>query len=229
MTAVALRPTPLVSVTFFRFEGVLCTRPSLAAAAYFAANAATMSARLPRLLGVAAALPLSFLRRREHDETMDRRVAWACVRDVSADRVAELGSDYADRILAPRLAPVGLELLAASQAEGHTNVLLSDSVDVVLRPIARRLGISHLVCNTLEIKNGRATGRLAGTVIGGRIGQALLEDLRVAHGFDLVSSRAYAARAADRTLLGAVGHPFVVSPEGDLLRFATDLGWKVLT
>ena len=46
-------------VAFFRLEGTLCSRPTLAAAAFLAANAQRVRERLLRLGASAAALPLS--------------------------------------------------------------------------------------------------------------------------------------------------------------------------
>lgn len=219
-------------VTFFRFEGVLSSRSYLEAPAYFAANGPTLLGRLPRLATVASALPLSILRRsRDRDQealdALDRRAAWLCVRHVSEDRLIELGEEYASRVLAPRLDPLGLELLAAAREARQNTVLLSDGVDVVLRPIARMLEVSHLVCNTLETRSGRATGRLAGTVVGEHVGPALLTELRERHGFDLASSRAYAG-SGDRALLDAVGSPAVVAPPDALRQRARDLGWTIV-
>jgi len=46
--------------------------------------------------------------------------------------------------------------------EGHRVILATASLDVYVRPLAERLGISEVVCTSAETKNGVITGRIMG-------------------------------------------------------------------
>ena len=60
-------------------------------------------------------------------------------------------------------------------------VLITDSLDVLVQPIATELGIEHVICNRLEFSSGKATGRLLSPISTGRVsGQQLNEWRKVA-------------------------------------------------
>lgn len=54
-----------------------------------------------------------------------------------------------------------LDELQSHQLAGHTCVLLSASLDIYLRAVARALDIPHLVCTGLELQDGVCTGRMS--------------------------------------------------------------------
>jgi long-chain acyl-CoA synthetase len=86
---------------------------------------------------------------------------------VTRDRLDSLGEEYFEYILKKQLKAEGVERLRACVAEkGAENVVLvSQGLDHVMRPLAQFLGVSRLVSNRLEFRNGIATGRLLDPVI----------------------------------------------------------------
>src|SRR5262245_11916445 len=50
-------------------------------------------------------------------------------------------------------------------SRGEKIVLVSQGLDHVMRPLAECLGVTHLIANRLEFRDGRATGRLLSQVI----------------------------------------------------------------
>lgn len=211
---------------FFRLEGTLVARPTLAAAAWLAANAWRVRERVVRLGATAAALPLAFGPLQDH--ALANRVAWAGLRGVSADRLHVLGEEYAERFLCGATDPAAARLLRECGEQGFVTVLVTDNLDVVARPVADHLGIDVLVSNRLELREGRATGRLADPVLGAHLDGAWARRLAEEHGLDLRSSRAYGAREADSVLLGAVGNPCTVHPDRRLRRIARQLDWPIV-
>lgn len=217
-----------VAATFFRVEGVLVKRPALAAPAWLAANAQKLSQRLFGLGTVLAAAPMAIPGTPFADRTTASRLAWAGLRDVSEDRLVLLGEAYYRAWLEASLTPAGERLLRQARRRGDRIILISDSVDVVLSHLADDLDADELICNRLELRKGRATGRLADPVVGGHTGGRWLRDHAARHGLDLGACTAHGHTSGDAALLSAVGKPCAVNPDPSLRRMARDLDWPIV-
>lgn len=212
-----------MSAALFRLEGTLSPRPTLTAAAWMAANAQRVRTRLLGLSTMALAAPLA-----ARDPARATKLAWSTLEGMSEDRLAVLGEIYATEHVIPALNPVGLELLERCRAERRL-VLLSDNLDVIVRPIAEHLGVADVICNAMELDDRhRATGELREPVLapemGGRAFRGALAEL----GVDLATACAYGSFASDSVLLGAVALPCAVTPDRELRRMARDLDWPVV-
>ncbi|MFT5453932.1 MAG: phosphoserine phosphatase [Myxococcota bacterium] len=214
----------LVPAAFFRVEGTLLRRPTALAAAWLAANSQTLSARIGRLGAVALGAPLSFI---GTDPTAASRITWMGLRGMSEDRLVVLGEEYFATWLDGDVRPVGEGLVRTAQRDGRRVVLVSDNLDAVVLPLVERLGADLLVANRMEIRNGRATGRLAEPVVA-RFGGRRLTEFADRHGLDLSRSTAYGAAEADTALLAGAGLPCAVHPDRGLRRMARDLDWPIL-
>ncbi|MFK7930809.1 MAG: HAD-IB family phosphatase [Myxococcota bacterium] len=214
--------------TFFRVEGVLVRRPALAAPAWLAANAQTFKQRLFGLGTVLAAAPLALPGTPLSDPTTAARLAWAGLRDVSEDRLILLGEAYYQAWLKDAVSAAGTRMWTQAKARGDRLVLVSDSVDVVVQHLADDLGAHDLICNRLQMRRGRATGRLADPILGHHTGGSWLRDYAATHGLDLSRSTACGHGAGDVALLSAVGLPCAVNPDPTLRHAARDLAWPVV-
>lgn len=215
------------TAALFRLEGTLSPVPTLAAAAWLAANAQRMRQRLLRLGASALAAPL-LLDGPLQDRQLAHRLAWGGLRGVSEDRVAVLGAEFAAERVLPRLRPAGRRLVDEARRQGFRVVLLSDTLHEIASPVAEEVGADELVCNRLEMRDGRATGRLIDPVQGPHVDGRWLREWAAEHDVDLARSRAYGARADDGVLLGAVGEPCTVHPDRKLRRMARDLSWPIV-
>ena len=98
-------------------------------------------------------------------------------------------------------------------------------------PIARH--VQHavkadlLVANRMELRDGKATGRLEDPIVA-RFGGRPLRDFVAEHSLDLDGARAYGATAADQVLLAAIPWPCAVHPDRRLRRVARDLDWPIV-
>jgi HAD superfamily phosphoserine phosphatase-like hydrolase len=211
---------------FFRVEGTLTPRPSIATAAWLAGNAQAAHERLLRLGNVALAAP--FLGGPLRDAASASRVLWMGLRGISEDRLVVLGEEYAERFVIPSLREVGLALVEQARASGHRIVLVSDNLDVVMRHVFEHLGVDDLVCNSMEIRDGKATGRLHDPVIGGHVTVDWARRFAAENGIDLGASSGYGAQAEDGMLLASLGMPCAVHPDWQLRRMARDLSWPVV-
>lgn len=208
----------------FRVEGALVPRPVAMAAAWMAANAQGLGERAARLGAAALAVPFAL---GVGDAATGHRLAWSALRGTSEDRLRVLGEEYAEAFLVPALRPVAVDLVERCRREGFAIVLLSDHLDTVARPLGVHLRADVVVANRLEVRDGRATGRLEDPLVA-RFSGERLGALADAHGFDLERSRAYGASLEDQLLLGAIARPCAVYPDAALRRVARDLDWPVV-
>ena len=212
---------------FFRVEGPLSPRPTVAAAAYLAANSQEISGRLARLGNVALAAPFLFGGPLA-DPAMGARVTWMGLRGMSHDRLAVLGQEYAERFVIPSLRETGLRLLKEATKSGHRIVLLSDNLHEVMEPVRAHLGADSLVCNRLELAEGKATGRLDTPVFHGAEQAKWVQRYAAETNTDLATSLAYGAQDDDQLLLSAIGRPCVVHPNRGLRNVARTFDWPVV-
>jgi phosphoserine phosphatase len=108
---------------------------------------------------------------RDYDESLRRRVALLAGLDVAVlDRV------YAERL---RLSPGARELVGAAQHAGLKTLLVSGGFTYFTGRLQAELGLHYTRSNTLEVTDGKLTGRVLGTIVNAEgKAQALRETCR---------------------------------------------------
>lgn len=216
------------TAAFFRVEGTLLKRGTLAAAGYFAANGQGFRERATRLghLAIAAA---GFGLLGQNDRALANRVTWAALRGMSDDRLFVLAQEYVDEHAIPNVLDSGLELIARARKAGHKIVLVSESLDLIVTPVAEHVRrIDDVVCNSLEIIDGETTGRLNDPIVGGHDGGRWIRAYAAENGIDLDHSVAYGCHGPDLLMLAAVGEPCAVNPDYTLRRAAIESKWAIM-
>jgi len=156
----------LPALTFWRVEGSLADLGAIRPVAYFTWNSHTFVGRWARrggMLLLALVRPFLYASHR----VFATRVLHTLLSGVTRDRLDLLGEEYFEYVLKKQLKPEGVARLRECVAAtgGENVVLVSQGLDHVMRPLARYLGVSRLVCNRLEFRGGIATGRLLDPVI----------------------------------------------------------------
>jgi len=131
-------------------------------------------------------------------------------------------------LVAPVIYPEAEKLVLEHQEAGDVVAIISGATRFVVEPLARRLGIEHMLYTRLEVEDGRFTGRVVEPVCfeEGKIYwiQQFIEE----HDIDLAKSFFYTDSVTDMPLLDLVGHPKVVNPDPLLYRQAVRRRWPVL-
>ncbi len=140
---------------------------------------------------------------------------------------AETGERLFEEALATLIYPESRALVEAHQQRGHTVAIVSAATRFQIEPLARDLGVDHLLCSDLEVQDGRFTGNVGETCWAGQKATAA-RDLARAHDLDLSRSYFYSDSQADLPLLREVGRPHAVNPDWRLERAARARGWPVL-
>ena len=129
-------------------------------------------------------------------------------------------------VVRPHVYLEAVDLVAALHGRGVDIVIVSASSADVVRPIARMLGADEVIASTMEVADGRFTGRVAHFVYGAAKAEAI-RDLAAREGYDLRACAAYSDSVTDLPMLETVGHPVAVNPDRALRRLARERGWEV--
>ena len=140
----------------------------------------------------------------------------------------ELGERLFDERISEMLRPEMRRILEAHRERGHTVVIASSATHFQVDPVARELGVEHVLCSEVAIEDGELTGAFEDGMLWDGAKAAAVRSFAVGGGFDLADSYAYANGDEDIALLASVGHPRAVAPDPLLERAAELEGWPVL-
>jgi HAD superfamily hydrolase (TIGR01490 family) len=150
----------------------------------------------------------------------------------TAGDLARWQEDFMRERVRPMLLPRALALVAQHLAAGELCAVVTATNSFVTAPIARELGVPHLVATEPERVAGRFTGRLAGTPCF-REGKLKRVDEWLAglgrRFEDFADSRFYSDSHNDLPLLARVRHPVAVDPDAQLAAEAVRRGWPVIS
>jgi putative phosphoserine phosphatase/1-acylglycerol-3-phosphate O-acyltransferase len=120
------------------------------------------------------------------------------------------------------------QLVRTHLRRGHTVVIASSATRFQVEPMARELGVHHVLCTPVEVEDGICTGRIGGPTLWGPAKADAVRRFADANAIDLAASYAYANGDEDVDFLSTVGHPHVVNPGSGLAVTAARQQWPVL-
>jgi HAD superfamily hydrolase (TIGR01490 family) len=124
--------------------------------------------------------------------------------------------------------PGARSLIEQLKAAGHRVVLATSSLDLIVSPLAKHLGIDEVIATALEFESDRCTGRFAGG--------PLLKEKKREKVYDFIQSQSggwqdcafYSDSINDIALLESVADPVAVNPDLRLRRLARKRDWRIL-
>ena len=140
--------------------------------------------------------------------------------------LAELGEKVTREHLAAEVFPEIRAMIAAHERQGHTVAIATSATRYQVEPVAKLLGVKHILCTELEVLDGRFTGRLAAEPCFGENKLIAAREFAGKHGIRLGKSYFYTNGIEDLPLLEAAGHPVTVNPDGKLSDVARRNGWR---
>jgi len=132
-----------------------------------------------------------------------------------------------EELVTQTIYPEAEELVRKHEADGHVVAIVSGATKFVVRPLAQRLGIEHLLYTRLEVEDGRFTGRVIEPICFEEGKIYWLQQFIEEHGIDLAKSWFYTDSITDLPLLDLVGHPVATNPDPLLYRAAVRRRWPV--
>jgi putative phosphoserine phosphatase/1-acylglycerol-3-phosphate O-acyltransferase len=150
------------------------------------------------------------------------------MRGRAEEDIAEIGERLFVQKIADRVYPEARDLVAAHARRGHTVVLLSSATRYQIGPVARDLGVEHVVCNEFEVDDGMFTGAIRAPIVWGETKAEVAQRFAAEHGVDPARSYFYADGNEDVAFMYLVGQPRPTNPRSGLEKVARKRGWPVL-
>ncbi len=151
----------------------------------------------------------------------------AAYRGLAESVLEELGQEVFDKHLATQIYPESRALVQAHRDAGHTIALVSSATRYQAEPMARELGIAHVLCTRLEVENGVFTGKIVRPTCYGEGKATAARELAARHDIDVGESWFYTDSDEDLPLLEIVGRPRPLNPNRALAQIAKERRWPV--
>ncbi len=132
-----------------------------------------------------------------------------------------------DEMVAPTVYPEAIEAVRKHEDQEHVVAIVSGATRFVVQPLARKLGIEHMLYTRLEVENGAFTGRVVEPICFEEGKIYWLQQFIDEQGIDLAKSWFYTDSITDLPLMDLIGHPVAVNPDPLLYRTAVKRRWPV--
>jgi HAD superfamily hydrolase (TIGR01490 family) len=213
-----------VTASYFDVDGTLVSTNLVHPTLFYLLNQGTpvqTALRVGRALLKAPAMALSELA----DRRMFNELLYSSYAGMSEDRLVLLADEVFEKVIRPSIFPAARDLVARNVERGHAVVLISGALDFIVRRLADHVGAHELIANRLEMKAGKATGKLEHPVVAGPEKARLIREHARRNGHDLEECYAFSDSYSDLPMLSVVGHPAAVNPDPRLALLAKAYRW----
>ena len=215
-----------LTAAFFDVDGTLVDANVVHYYRYLALRHASIAGRVWWYCHFLPRVPL-FVAFDKIDRALFKRFFYHSYQGMDAARARADAENLLADLIRPCLFPGALEALRTHQQAGRRTVLVTGSLDFIIAPLARLLGVTDALSVTLGEHEGRFTGELTTPPLSEGEKARVVQEYGARHQLDLGESYAYGNDPADIPMLEAVGHPVAVNPHGALSRLAAAQGWEV--
>ena len=148
---------------------------------------------------------------------------------MTQDEINEIILPFVETIIEPMINIFALKLIHDHHDNGHTILLASATNELIVKPIAQRLGINHVIGTKVKFKNNQCSGEFIPPSALGSGKLKLVKAWMKSHQFDDLSGATfYSDSINDLPLLEAVKFPKAVNPDIKLEAISNDRGWEVI-
>jgi HAD superfamily hydrolase (TIGR01490 family) len=134
---------------------------------------------------------------------------------------------WVDEYVMAHVSAAARSVVERHRRQGDVAVIVTGATRYAALPLARRLGIEHVVCTELEVD---AAGKLTGELVELCYGPSkitLAGRIAEREGFELSQAAFYTDSITDRPLLEHVAEPVAVNPDARLRRLARQKNWRI--
>lgn len=138
-------------------------------------------------------------------------------------------AEFMHDCIEPIILPKGEALIAQHRNAGDYIMMITATNSFITGPIARRLGMDHLIATECGMQNGQYTGQLTGvpSFQAGKITR--LNSWLADNQANLLDSHFYSDSHNDLPLLEKVTRAVAVDPDDRLRAIAQERGWDVIS
>ena len=147
----------------------------------------------------------------------------------SKDQLTAFQRRFMSEVITPLRLKKAERLLAEHRQRGHYLLIITSTNGFITEPIARALGVDHILATDAEMIDGQYTGEIVGTPCyqEGKIVRfnAWLQD----SGMSAEGAYFYSDSINDLPLLKVVDHPVAVDPDDAFRAEACARNWKIIS
>ncbi len=214
--------SPDREMAVFDLENTLISANVVDSYLWLANRHLSSSDRLSVISRLAVQLPrLVMMDRKDRGDFL--RTFYRLYEDADIDELQKDALEFFHSYIMNRSYPAGFARLKKHRNLGHRTVLITGSLDFLVAPLQPLF--DEIICAKLDVKDSRATGRLASPPPTGEARALLLSRYAETNGIDLSQSVAYGDSVSDLPLLESVGFPVVVNADQKLSAMAKKRGW----
>jgi putative phosphoserine phosphatase/1-acylglycerol-3-phosphate O-acyltransferase len=151
----------------------------------------------------------------------------AVYRGMKESVLEEAGQHAFEKYLATEIYPESRALVKAHHDMGHTVAIITSATRYQAAPVAKELGIDHLLYTRLEVENGILTGGVVRPTCYGEGKAEAARSLSAKYDLDLSQSYFYSDSHEDLPLFELVGRPRPLNPTRRLAQIAKERQWPV--
>jgi HAD superfamily hydrolase (TIGR01490 family) len=150
----------------------------------------------------------------------------------SQEQLSQWHQQFMDEVVLPNMSPAAFDLLKKHQEQGDELVIITATNRFVTAPIAKALGVQHLLAAEPQLDDaGKITGQLLGVPSSGAGKVIHLNEWLAKQGKslnDFAISYFYSDSQNDIPLMSLVTHPVATNPNQLLQNHALVCGWPTL-
>ena len=141
--------------------------------------------------------------------------------------VKALATEMFGSYLRKKIFPEAISQIEEHKAQGDQVVLLTGSLDFIVRPIAAYFGVDSILAPELKEQDGKFTGELTDEPLIGEQKAIVLKKFAGQAEIPLDICYAYSDSKSDLPMLDCVGNPIAVNPSKGLRKHALETDWEI--
>ncbi|MDA9659663.1 HAD-IB family hydrolase [Pseudomonadota bacterium] len=148
---------------------------------------------------------------------------------MTQEEISKIILPFVEKIIEPMINIFALKLIHDHHEKGHTILLASATNELIVKPIAQRLDIKHVIGTKVEFENKKCTGEFIPPSALGAGKLKLVETWMQAHHYHNFSGVTfYSDSINDLPLMETVEFPKAVNPDTKLEAISNERGWEVI-
>ena len=149
------------------------------------------------------------------------------LRGLNFQDVYKIAKFCVDEYLIDHISPRFFDLMKWHRDNERMVFILSGSLKILVSVLGERLEVDQAMGNTLEIKDGKICGQLAGANLYAENKAIAVKQLVQKYNLDLNRSYAYGNHHSDHYKLQLFGNPVAVNPDRGLRQISFANNWQI--
>lgn len=154
--------------------------------------------------------------------------AYEFAKNWSTHRLALLVDKFFKETLKPVIYKDALEIIEKHKKKGDAVILVSNSVEPIVKKIADELKLDYFLGTKLELVDNKYTGKIIGDIVYGEHKPSYVKKYLAAHKLTLNGSWCYSDHISDLPLFSLCENCVASNSSRELANYAKRRGWQIV-